>query len=153
MNKYQIITGLMIVLTSCTPTSTTAPPLPITTSDSSIPIPATPVPQEVAPTPAPGTVIESSPTVESALAGTETLWFQILSPQDEAIVSTPQVDVIGSAPSGAIVSINDEILIVGSDQQFKARVTLDEGPNLIEIIASNEAGDESSLMLTITYEP
>jgi hypothetical protein len=63
------------------------------------------------------------------------------------------VDVTGSAPAGAVVSIDDEILIVGSDQQFKTTVMLDEGPNLIEVIASDESGNELSVLLTVTYEP
>jgi len=83
----------------------------------------------------------------------ESLWLQVLSPQDEAVINLPQVDVIGSAPADTVVSVNDEILIVGDDQQFKATVSLDEGPNLIEILASDENGNEMSLLLTVTYEP
>ena len=81
------------------------------------------------------------------------LWLQILSPLDEAVVNTSQVDVTGSAPAGTVVTINDEILIVGSDQQFRTTVSLDDGPNLIEIVASDESGNEMSVLLTIRYEP
>ena len=69
------------------------------------------------------------------------------------MVNTPQVDVIGSAPAGAVISINDDILIVGADGQFKTTVALDEGPNLIEVVASDDNGNETSFILTITYEP
>lgn len=92
------------------------------------------------------------PTQASA-PETPGLWLQILSPLDEAVVDTPQVDVIGSAPVGAVISVNDEILIVDSDLQFTLPVTLEEGPNLIEIIASDENGNELSVLLTVTYEP
>ena len=82
-----------------------------------------------------------------------TIWLQVLSPQDEAVVNTSQVDVIGAAPAGSVVSVNDEILIIGDDQQFKTTLSLDEGPNLIEILASDENGNETSLLLTVTFEP
>ena len=81
------------------------------------------------------------------------LWLQILSPQDEAVVNIPQVDVMGSAPAGAVITVNDDILIVGNDQQFKTTISLDEGPNLIEIIASDDKGNEMPILLTVTYEP
>jgi hypothetical protein len=42
---------------------------------------------------------------------------------------------------------------VGADGQFKTTLPLEEGPNLIEIIASDESGNEASALLTITYEP
>ena len=76
-----------------------------------------------------------------------------LSPLDEDVVTTPQVDVTGSAPAGTVISINDQILTVGIDGQFKTTVTLDEGPNLIEVVASDENGNEMTVLLTVTYEP
>ena len=68
-------------------------------------------------------------------------------------MDVPQVDVSGSAPAGTVISVNDDVLIVGADQQFKTSVPLEEGPNLIEIIASDENGNEASALLTVTYEP
>lgn len=81
------------------------------------------------------------------------IWLQVSSPLDDAVLNAPQLDVIGSAPARAVVSVNDAIVLVGNDQQFKATIPLDEGPNLIEVIASNDNGDETSRLLTVTYEP
>ena len=92
------------------------------------------------------------PTQTSA-PETSGLWLQILAPLDETVVDTPQIDVIGSAPAGAVISVNEEILIVGTNQQFTIPVSLEEGPNLIEIVASDENGNETSALLTVTYEP
>lgn len=80
-------------------------------------------------------------------------WLQILAPQDETVANVSQVDVTGSAPAGTVISINDLILIVDSSQQFTTRVPLEEGPNLIEIVASDDNGNELSTLLTVTYEP
>jgi hypothetical protein len=62
------------------------------------------------------------------------------------------MEIVGQAPAGAVVSINDDILIVGSDGQFKSTVSLEEGPNVIEIIASDASGNEAYLLLSVFYE-
>ena len=141
MNTPLIIPTLILLLTACSPTPTTNPNSPIT-------IPVTTLPQEVIPT----TDIQPTPTVISVNAS-GSLWLQVLSPPDEAVVTTSQMDVIGLAPVAAVITINDDILIVGADGQFKTTVFLEEGPNLIEIIASDVNGNETSLLLTVTYEP
>jgi hypothetical protein len=147
MNKYLIL--LILILIGCGPTPTVVPSSHATTPNSPSVISPTPVPQDVIPT----VIIQPTQTVVSAPVTSGSLWLQVLSPQDEAVINTPQVDVIGAAPAGTVVSINEEILIVGDDQQFKITVSLDEGPNLIEILASDENGNEMSLFLTVTYEP
>ena len=135
---------MLALLGACVPTPT-APPL---TSATLVDIPATntAVPQTVLPT-------ATIPPTQPGAPETSGLWLQIISPLDEAVVDTPEVDVLGSAPAGAVVSVNDEIRIVGSDSHFKVTVPLEDGPNLIEIIASDENGNELSTLLTVTYEP
>jgi hypothetical protein len=95
-------------------------------------------------------VVAASPTVEST---TGNVGLQVTSPQDGDTVTTSQVDVIGLAPAGSVVSVNDDILVVGEGQQFKSTISLDEGPNLIEVVASDDNGNETSVILTVTYEP
>lgn len=134
---------LLVLIAACGPTPTA---VPLTNPTLSNVLSATVAPQTV-----PTAIMQ--PTLAGAPANTAGFWLQVLSPLDEAIVNTPQVDVNGSAPAGAVISINEEILIVDIDQQFKTTVSLDEGPNLVEIIASDENGNELSVLLTITYEP
>jgi len=107
------------------------------------------MPQEVIPT----TINQPTSTVITQPDTAETLWLRVLSPPDEAVVNTPQVVIVGSAPAGAVLSVNDDILLVGDDQHFKTTISLDEGPNLIEIIASDNNGSETSIILAVTYEP
>ena len=131
---------VLVFLAACSPTPTatsTSPDAPSVANP-------TPMPQEVNSAPV------VPPTVVSGEAG---LWLQVASPLDEAMVDAPQVDVLGSALAGAVISVNDEILLVGADEQFRAVVLLEEGPNLIEVLASDENGNEVSALLTITYEP
>jgi hypothetical protein len=81
------------------------------------------------------------------------LTLQILAPQDGDSVNTKEIQVRGMTAAGAVVSVNDNVLIAGADGSFETQVTLEEGPNLIEVIASDEAGNETSLDLAVTYEP
>jgi len=142
MNTHLTILILILLLTACNPTPTMVPSAPTTNSVTSLP-------QEVIPS----TDIQPTSTLISTPESSGTLWLQVLSPQDEVVVNTPQMDVIGSAPAGAVVSVNDEILLVGVDGQFKTTISLDEGPNLIEVVASDDTGNETYLLLTVTYEP
>jgi len=66
-------------------------------------------------------------------------------------VSDPKYLVSGRAPSGTVLSINDEIIVVDQSQAFSTLVSLEDGPNLIEIVASDAEGNEVSFMLTVSY--
>ena len=147
-NRAIIVPALILLFASCSPTPATTPFLPTIIANSPTAMPATPIPQEINST----AIIPATPTVLS-VSTSAAVWLQVLSPQDEDTVNTPQVDVIGSAPAGTVISINDDILIVGADAKFKSTQILDEGLNLIEIVASDDSGNETSLELTVTYEP
>ena len=148
--SIKIQDGIALVcflFTSCSPTPTVTPAVPLTESNTSAAsIPTLPAPADI-----PDVTGQILPT--SALPTGSPLWLQIVSPLDETVVYVPQMEVSGFAPAGTVISINDEILIVGDDGQFQAITSLEEGPNLIEIIASDEAGNDASVLLTVTYEP
>lgn len=149
MNKHLMIIGLTLALGACTPPPTTVPALPSPASNIPATLPATPAPQNAIP----ATLVQPTETAVAAAETVGMLWLQVLSPQDEEVVNAPQVEVIGSAPAGSVISVNDEILLVSDDGQFKTTVPLEEGPNLIEIVASDDSGNETFSILTVTYEP
>src|SRR5688572_9345706 len=123
MNKHLIISALILLLTACSPPPTVDISAAATDSNSPTTISATPVPQEAIPT----TITQPTSTVETAPDTSGALWLRVLSPPDEAVVNTPQVDIVGSAPAGAVLSVNDDILLVADDQHFKTTISLDEG--------------------------
>jgi hypothetical protein len=81
------------------------------------------------------------------------LTVKILEPQDGVAVSTSVVTVKGQAPPETVVTVNDDILLVEADGKFESDVALDEGPNVIEIVASDLEGNEVTFIVTVTYEP
>jgi len=142
------LTVMLLLFTACSPTLT--------------PIPPATLPPAGAPTDAsaPGAQPASATSAPSEPSNNQgqppssgPVSLQVLSPQDGAVVNAPQIEVSGTASAGAVVTVNDNIIVVGADGQFKTAIALDEGPNLIEIIASNDSGSETSVELTVTYQP
>ncbi len=78
---------------------------------------------------------------------------RLFSPQDGDTVDTPTIKVKGQAPAETVITINDKILVVSADLSFETEVNLEEGPNLIEIVASDLNDNEVDIQLTVNYEP
>jgi hypothetical protein len=83
----------------------------------------------------------------------ETLFLDISSPFDEATVTEPAVMVTGKTLPDAVVSINGEVVTIEVGGQFTAETALEVGPNVIEIVASDFYGGETSKILTVFYIP
>jgi hypothetical protein len=72
---------------------------------------------------------------------------------EEMLVATPAFTLEGQAPPGTVVSANQAVLVVGESGRFAVEAPLEEGPNLLEVVASSPQGEEVSFLLTVTYEP
>jgi uncharacterized protein YceK len=155
---------LLVLLSGCAVSTPAANPQAATSTASATliqPAAATPRPAASATalqrmdTPVPSTTAEkpaSSPTA-AVLMMTQTngsLTVDVFSGSDVE-VSEPKYTVSGRAPSGTVLSINDEIILVDQSQAFSAEVPLEDGPNLIEIVASDKDGNEVDFMITASY--
>jgi hypothetical protein len=78
---------------------------------------------------------------------------RISAPLDEAVVNAPQVAVTGQAAPETVISINNAILVVDASGAFSTTVPLQEGPNELDIEASDPAGNQASSRLMVTYDP
>jgi len=103
---------------------------------------------------------EATPSPSPSPSPTPTaLSLEITQPEDGDQVNTSSVLVSGKTNAGAVVSIsvdgNDKIEIANVDQNgnFSATVTLEEGPNFIEVLASDQQGNEESSSVAIIYVP
>jgi hypothetical protein len=63
------------------------------------------------------------------------------------------VSVIGQTAPNAVVSVNDVVTIANPQGRFNVSIPLQEGPNVLEVIASNSAGEEVYVILTVLYQP
>lgn len=85
--------------------------------------------------------------------GTTSPALQVTEPQDEITVNTPTVQVEGMTTADAVVSINGSLVAVDASGKFSTTVILEEGPNSIEVVASDSQGNENSQVLTVIYAP
>lgn len=81
------------------------------------------------------------------------LVLQVTSPADEATVTSASLTVTGQTKAGATVTVNEELAAVNASGNFSATVTLAEGINTIDVIASDVDGNIVTATLTVTYLP
>ena len=79
------------------------------------------------------------------------LTLQIFSPEDNTTVSSAVISAVGRASPDATVSVNGQLVELDPSGNFETALHLDEGPNLIEAIASDLAGDVRSSVLTVIF--
>ena len=87
------------------------------------------------------------PSPETLPAG---FFLTVTQPPDNSIIDIDKVEVRGHSTPGAVVSVNNEIAIADTRGIFAMTITLEEGPNVIEIIASDDEGNEATTSLMVT---
>jgi Glucodextranase, domain B len=60
---------------------------------------------------------------------------------------------MGTTTPNAVVSVNGQLATVGAKGNFQLTLTLDEGPNVIEVVASDVNRNELSAILSVIYQP
>lgn len=86
-----------------------------------------------------------------AAAPTEALPLHLLWPQDGVNVEDGVVTVIGVTPPDAIVTVNGEVVSVNVFGVFRVVLPLEEGPNIIEVIASDLLGNTATAQRTVVW--
>ena len=85
--------------------------------------------------------------------GTTSVALEVTEPQDEITVNTSTIQVKGVTTADATVSVNGSLVDVGADGRFSTTVPLEQGPNSIQVVASDSQGNENTQVLTIIYVP
>jgi ABC-type glycerol-3-phosphate transport system substrate-binding protein len=162
MKKLGLLT-LVLVAAACggarTPASPGSTVTEIIPATSALPsaVPSRSAAATIAPTsvssPAAATTTPTASPSPAATPDAGALSVKIISPEDNAVVTEAQVEINGQTAPNAVITLNDEIAVADVTGAFTARLSLDEGPNVIEIVASDMDGHETDLFLTITYEP
>ena len=80
-------------------------------------------------------------------------FLEVLAPPDETVVDTSPIPVSGITSYKAEVSVNGELLDIDEEGDFTTLVELEEGPNVIEVIATDYEGNEKVCILTVIYAP
>ena len=79
---------------------------------------------------------------------------QIVSPADsEVVVEEAFITIVGRTRVDALVSVNESFVEPDLEGRFESTVELEEGPNIIEVVASVATGEEENLVLVVIYIP
>lgn len=79
--------------------------------------------------------------------------FNLLYPQDGLEVGQDEVDVFGVTKTDAVVVANGIPLEVNALGLFAGSLTLEDGANLIEVIATDILGNLRSATIAVFYAP
>ncbi len=82
----------------------------------------------------------------------QSLPLTITQPRSGAVVSSPNLTVVGKTAANAEVFVNDSSLLADSQGNFSALVTLDEGDNTIIIVANDAAGNFAEKEIVVTLQ-
>jgi len=140
-----IILTLVLLLAACGGDSPTAPPASGPTSTiaptQTSPLPTTaPPPITPGPTAAPPT-ITPGPTTAPTTSPTLALTLELMSPEDGAGVEIDVIRVMGRTSVDAAVGVNGTPVEVSLDGSFLHDLELENGINLIEVVAANLSGE------------
>lgn len=123
----------------------TIAPQPVATPTSA-PV-ATPIPAATA---APTSTPAPAPTAAAPAAEARSeLKLTVSQPENESVVSAPTVTVKGATSPDAVVSVNGALATIAADGTFSQDVSLQPGPNRIEVLASTFDGQSKSQVLNL----
>ncbi len=143
--------------TAIPPTTVAIPTSIATAAPVPIPTPARPA-ATATPTATSTPVAAPSPTPTAAVINVGEiqrfgLFLEIEGLSEESVVRGDSVVARGRTSPDALVSINGVIVPVDVDGAFEAMLALDPGPNLIEVVASDLDGNETSQVLAVVSLP
>ena len=114
---------------------------------------AKPVPPPAVAGPQQPAVAAVEPAAPEQPALPESLFLEILEPADETVVTDSTLVVVGRTTPDAVVSVAEQTVDVSVEGDFVALVTLDVGPNVIEVAASDLSGTQETFLLAVIYLP
>ncbi|MBI4202683.1 MAG: DUF4382 domain-containing protein [Chloroflexi bacterium] len=102
----------------------------------------------------PAVIATETPTPTPTQDAASTFFLAIEQPEsEESIVAVSSITVIGRRRLDAVVTVGDVFAEVDADGRFQAPVQLEEGVNIVEVVASIESGEELAEVLVIIYSP
>lgn len=75
-----------------------------------------------------------------------------LNVEDKATFQQAEVQIIGKTEPGAIVTVGGQVIAVSSLGEFQTTVNLQEGQNLLEVVAQDQAGNVTQVERRLNFE-
>ena len=91
----------------------------------------------------------STPTSTTSDIFPGTLPLTVISPADSATLSTNTITVQGQTSPGATVTVDDQTDLADANGNFSINISLSNGPNAIDVVATDDNGDTSEVLLVV----
>jgi len=80
---------------------------------------------------------------------------EITQPADQTTITneTGKVEILGKTETEADLSINEHFVVIDNNGNFKYTFPLSQGENLINVVATDRAGNQTIKSLTLNYSP
>ena len=75
----------------------------------------------------------------------------ITEPENQSVVETPTMPLSGRTGPNAVVSINGRSVPVDRFGYFSANILLEEGPNFIDVVATNDDGTTLTEVVAVIF--
>ena len=77
----------------------------------------------------------------------------ITEPESQSVVNSPTLPMSGRTGPNAVVSINGRSIPVDRFGYFSANILLEEGPNFVDVVATNDDGRTYSKVVAVIFRP
>ena len=98
-----------------------------------------------------GATETTSLSVVSLLLPPQPFFLIITEPEDQSFVTHPIIPLIGRTTAGTAVTIQGVAVPVDISGVFSTTVTLEPGPNLIEVQGTSTEGEELNALVAVIY--
>lgn len=99
-----------------------------------------------------GTGFTESTGNEADTADDRQVSLEIFEPTDQSTVTSSTITVRGKSVASASVFVNDQELKANANGEFSTTVNLDEGENVVYVVAADDFGNYAEKELTVTLE-
>jgi hypothetical protein len=103
----------------------------------------------------PNIAIKNIPIMSPTPTGTPAISLTLDSPRDEEVVNSKILTVSGKTQSNAVITVitnsAEDVITPSADGSFSTTVNLNDGQNILEVIAIAPNGESASSRKTVTY--
>lgn len=92
-------------------------------------------------------------TVISLALPPQPFFLLITQPENQSVAAQPSIPLAGRTTPGTVVSVNGISLSVDAAGVFSTTVTLEPGPNIIDVAATGAAGETLNETIAVIYRP
>ena len=92
-------------------------------------------------------------SVVSLLLPPQPFFLIITEPLDQTFAVHPTIPLVGRTTAGTVVTVNGVAVPVDVSGVFSTTVTLESGPNIIEVLGTSTDGEELDALVAVIYRP